>query len=70
MWHDRRLLDLFGIEHPILLAPMAGAMDATLAAAVAQAGGLGSLPAAMLDAAKLRDQVVALAPQLRGSRST
>ncbi|HEY5279218.1 MAG TPA: nitronate monooxygenase [Pseudolabrys sp.] len=59
MWHDRRLLDLFGIEHPILLAPMAGAMDATLAAAVAQAGGLGSLPAAMLDATKLRDHVVA-----------
>ena len=24
-WHDRRLLDLFGIEHPILQAPMAGA---------------------------------------------
>ena len=23
-WHDRRLLDLFGIEHPILQAPMAG----------------------------------------------
>jgi nitronate monooxygenase len=59
MWHDRRLLDLFGIEHPILLAPMAGAMDVTLAAAVANAGGLGSLPAAMLDAVKLRDQVVA-----------
>ena len=59
MWQDRRLLELFGVEHPIVLAPMAGAMDVTLAAAVAQAGGLGSLPAAMLDAAKLRDQVVA-----------
>lgn len=59
MWHDRRLIDLFGIEHPILLAPMAGAMDVELAAAVANGGGLGSLPAAMLDAAKLRDQVVA-----------
>ena len=59
MWADRRLLDLFGIEHPILLAPMAGAMDVALAAAVANAGGLGSLPAAMLDAAKLREQVVA-----------
>lgn len=56
---DRRLLELFGIEHPILLAPMAGAMDVALAAAVANAGGLGSLPAAMLDAAKLREQVVA-----------
>ena len=59
MWSDRRLLELFGIEHPILLAPMAGAMDVALAAAVANAGGLGSLPAAMLDATKLRDQVVA-----------
>jgi len=57
MWHDRRLTDLFGIEHPILLAPMAGAMDVALAAEVAKAGGLGSLPAAMLDATKLRDQV-------------
>ena len=34
MWPDRRLLDLFGIEHPIVLAPMAGAMDAALAIAV------------------------------------
>ena len=59
MWPDRRLLELFGIEHPILLAPMAGAMDVALAAAVANAGGLGSLPAAMLDATKLREQVVA-----------
>lgn len=59
MWSDRRLLQLFGIEHPILLAPMAGAMDGTLAAAVANAGGLGSLPAAMLDATRLREQVVA-----------
>ena len=24
MWRDRRILDLFGIEHPIILAPMAG----------------------------------------------
>ena len=23
-WQDRRLLDLFGIDHPILQAPMAG----------------------------------------------
>ena len=59
MWQDRRLLELFRIEHPILLAPMAGAMDVALAAAVANGGGLGSLPAAMLDASRLRDQVVA-----------
>jgi len=27
MWPDRRLLDLLQIEHPIVQAPMAGAMD-------------------------------------------
>jgi nitronate monooxygenase len=57
MWPDRRLLDLFGIEHPIVQAPMAGAMDTDLAIAVAQAGALASLPVAMLDAAKMRAQV-------------
>ncbi len=57
MWLDRRLLDLFGIEHPIVQAPMAGAMDSGLAIAVAQGGGLGSLPAGMLNAEQLRVQV-------------
>jgi len=59
MWPDRRLIDLFQVELPILLAPMAGAVDSELAAAVAQAGGLGSLPCAMLDPAKAREQVTA-----------
>ena len=57
MWPDRRLLDLFGVEHPIVLAPMAGAMDTDLAIAVAEAGGLGSLPVAMLDEQKMRTQM-------------
>jgi nitronate monooxygenase len=57
MWPDRRLLDLFKIEHPIVQAPMAGAMDAELAIAAAQAGALASLPAGMLTAEKLRAQV-------------
>src|SRR5674476_1062266 len=57
MWADRRLLDLFGIEHPIVLAPMAGAMDTELAIAVAQAGGLGSLPVALLNERQMREQV-------------
>src|SRR6266481_3329632 len=56
MWPDNRLIDLFEIEHPIILAPMAGAMDAELAAEVSAAGGLGSLPCAMLTPAQLRDQ--------------
>ena len=35
------LCDLFGIEYPVLLAPMAGVSGGTLAAAVSRAGGLG-----------------------------
>jgi nitronate monooxygenase len=57
MWPDRRLLDLFRIEHPILLAPMAGAIDFELAVAVAQAGGLGSVPCALLTPDQLRKQM-------------
>jgi nitronate monooxygenase len=56
-WPDRRLLDLFKIEHPIIQAPMAGAQDADLAAAVSAAGGLGSLPCAMLTAEKIREEM-------------
>jgi nitronate monooxygenase len=58
MWPDRRLIDLFKIEHPILLAPIAGAMDAHLAIEVCEAGGLGSLPSAMIDAAQVRSEMV------------
>ncbi len=57
MWPDRRLIDLFGIEHPIIQAPMAGAMDGALAAEVSAAGGLGSLPCAMLNAEQIRAEV-------------
>jgi NAD(P)H-dependent flavin oxidoreductase YrpB (nitropropane dioxygenase family) len=57
MWPDRRLIELFKIEVPIVQAPMAGAMDWELAAAAAEAGALGSLPCAMLNAAQLREQM-------------
>jgi len=57
MWPDRRLIDLLKIEHPILLAPMAGAIDAEIAIAVAQGGGLASVPCAMLSVDKAREQV-------------
>lgn len=40
--------ELFGIELPIIQAPMAGVQAGALAAAVCEAGGLGSLPCAML----------------------
>ncbi len=57
MWPDRRLLDLLHIEHPIIQAPMAGAMDWELVAAASDAGALGSLPCAMLTPEQVRDQV-------------
>ena len=43
MWPDRRLTDLLEIEHPLVLAPMAGFGTVELAAAVCSAGGLGSI---------------------------
>ncbi|AUD58041.1 2-nitropropane dioxygenase [Shewanella sp. Pdp11] len=43
-----QLTRLFGIELPIIQAPMAGVQDSALTIAVSQAGGLGSLPCAML----------------------
>jgi nitronate monooxygenase len=57
MWPDRRLLDLFKIEFPIVQAPMAGAMDQELVIAAAQGGALGSLPCAMIPAEKAREQI-------------
>jgi len=53
-------LELLGIELPILQAPMAGVQDSTLALAVSEAGGLGALPCAMLDAKAMRDELAAL----------
>lgn len=57
MWPDRRALDLLGIELPIIQAPMAGASGSAMAIAVAEAGGLGSLPCAMLDGTKIRAEI-------------
>jgi nitronate monooxygenase len=48
MWSDRRLVELFGIDHPIVLAPMAGFGTVELAAAVSNAGGLGSIGCAIM----------------------
>ena len=49
-----------GVELPVIQAPMAGAQGSALAIAVCNAGGLGSLPAAMLDADGLRREVAAV----------
>jgi len=48
MWSNRRLVELFKIEHPIVLAPMAGLGTVDLAAAVSNAGGIGSIGCAVL----------------------
>lgn len=49
-----------GIELPIIQAPMAGSQGAALAIAVSNAGGLGSLPCAMLGVDALRGELAAL----------
>jgi nitronate monooxygenase len=54
MWPDTRLLDLFGVELPIVQAPMANFAGVDMAVAVAEAGGLGSLPCAALTPDQIR----------------
>jgi nitronate monooxygenase len=57
------LQHLLGIELPIIQAPMAGVQGSALAAAVSNAGGLGSLPCALLDPATMRKELEALSAQ-------
>lgn len=52
--------DLFGSPLPLIQAPMAGSQNHRLAAAVCEAGGLGSIPCAMLTPAALRQELEAL----------
>lgn len=60
MWPDRTLLDLLGIEHPIIQAPMASATNPVLVAAVSNCGGLGSFGAAGTPPPQLRETVRAI----------
>lgn len=55
------LQTLLGIELPIIQAPMAGVQGSELALAVSNAGGLGSLPCAMLEPEALRAELATLA---------
>jgi len=57
MWPDSRVQNLLGTDLPILMAPMAGAALSELAIAVADAGGLGSLPCAMLSPSQVRAEL-------------
>jgi nitronate monooxygenase len=58
-----RLQSLLGIELPIIQAPMAGVQGSALAVAVSNAGGLGSLPAALLGPDALRQELAAIRAQ-------
>jgi nitronate monooxygenase len=60
IWPDRHLLDLLGIELPIVQAPMAGSSTAALAVAVAEAGGLGSVACALLSPDQVRAEVTTI----------
>lgn len=60
MWHDRRICDLLGIDHPILLAPMAGTTSPEMVAAVSNAGGLGSHGCATMSPDKLKTEMAAI----------
>jgi nitronate monooxygenase len=55
------LFAALGMRYPIIQAPMAGVQNAELAMAVTGAGALGSLPAAMLGTAELRQALEQLA---------
>ncbi len=58
-----RLQQLLGIHLPIIQAPMAGVQGSALAVAVSNAGGLGSLPCAMLPPETLRRELTVLQTQ-------
>ncbi len=49
-----------GLQLPVIQAPLAGVQDSRLALAVCAAGGLGSLPAAMLSLDQLRSELATL----------
>jgi nitronate monooxygenase len=53
----RHWLETVNVELPVIQAPMAGAQDDELASAVAMAGGLGSLPCALLSPGAVVEQV-------------
>src|SRR4051794_38917195 len=57
MWPDHRIQNLLGIELPIIQAPMAGAVSSDMVIAVSEAGGLGSLPCAMLSLEQARTEL-------------
>ncbi|AZF05569.1 nitronate monooxygenase family protein [Pseudomonas sp. R5-89-07] len=59
-WPDTRILDLLGIDLPIIQAPMAGATTTAMVIAASQAGALGSMPAAALSIEQLREALTVI----------
>jgi len=57
------LQTLLGTEYPIIQAPMAGVQGSALTIAVSNAGGLGSLPCAMLDVNGIQAELAAIREQ-------
>ena len=57
MWPDNRIQSLFGIELPIIQAPMAGVAFSEMAIGVSEAGGLGSLACALLTIAQIIEEI-------------
>ena len=57
------LQTLLGTELPIIQAPMAGVQGSALAVAVSNAGGLGSLPCAMLGADAMHEELTTIRAQ-------
>src|SRR5215813_14249879 len=57
------LQELLGTSLPIIQAPMAGSQGSALAIAVSNAGGLGSLPCAMLGLDAMREELAAIRAQ-------
>lgn len=66
MWPVTRLQALFGIAHPVVQAPMAGASTPAMAIAVANAGGLGSLGCAAMTAEQVRAAAAEVAAATTG----
>lgn len=58
-----KLSEFLGIELPIIQTPMAGAQASAMAIAVSNAGGLGSLPCAMLAPDAMRKELEAIRAQ-------
>jgi nitronate monooxygenase len=57
------LKTLLGVDLPIVQAPMAGVQGSAMAVAVSNAGGLGSLPCAMLGLEAMRKELAAIVSQ-------